>query len=112
MNNTSHSALLRITFFLIPAYGYDLRQRTSWNAEFHRRDCRIIEDFTAELANGRNVFFEIVHLDSEVVNARSFTSGLGHSGFIIIVFEKGEIDFAITQAISGPVFRPGFTHRR
>src|SRR5215813_13494914 len=112
MNNTSRSALLLITFFLIPTRGDDLRQWTSWNAEFHRRDCRITENFTAELANGGNVFVEVVHLNSEVMNARTFTSSPGHSGFIIVVFEKREIDFTVAQAIPGPVFRSGFAHRR
>src|SRR5262249_28643767 len=112
MNNTSRSALLLITFFLIPTRGDDLRQWTSWNAEFHRRDCRVTQEFTPQLSHGPNVFVEIVYLNSEVVNARTFTSGLGHGRFIIIVFEKREIDFAVAQAIPGPVFRSGFAHRR
>src|SRR5215472_5694273 len=89
--------------FLISANRHDLREGASWNSEFYRWRCGITEDLAAGLSNRRNVLVEIVHLDCEVVNAWPATSSQSHVGLDIVVFEKGEINFAIAQTIPAQI---------
>src|ERR1051325_9161555 len=96
--------------FLISGGGHDLRPRASRNAEFYGWGCRIAQNFASQIANRRHVFMEIVHLDCEVVNARTVTGSLSHVRLAVVVFEKSEIDFSIAQTIPRAVLRPGFTH--
>jgi hypothetical protein len=93
----------RLSGFFVAGGWYDFRNRPPGSAELDGDDPRSADDLAAEASQLGGTLRHILHFDAEVMDAWAAAGGERLRGFLLVIFDKCEIDRTVGQMARGMI---------